>query len=152
MSNVRNYIVSGVEVWQGKSAASGFRTRLFASREAAEAEEIWLDKQWTGLDEHFRRQALAIDEWYDAHLRHAFEHILQACQRGAYPALTVDNASHDSLVAWRVCGFNEAEGAENFELVMVEGNEIVGALPYDLRQVEEFKREWRMRPARPSWP
>jgi hypothetical protein len=31
---------------QGKSLASGFRTRLFFTREDAEAEERWLDDRW----------------------------------------------------------------------------------------------------------
>jgi hypothetical protein len=46
VSNVQKYVVGELEVWQGKSLASGFRTRLFFTREDAEAEERWLDDRW----------------------------------------------------------------------------------------------------------
>jgi hypothetical protein len=148
VSNVYKYVLNGIEVWQGKSAASGFRTRLFATFEAAEAEENWLDSWWTWLKADFQTNALEVGARHESKLRDAFQNLMLAYSQGAYPALTLDESG--PLVAWRVCGPNEVKGFEDCAFVMFENDELVGAVPYDLRQVEEFKRDWRMRRVRPS--
>ncbi len=73
MPNVRSHFLDGKEVWQGRSALSGFRTRLFLKEEDALAEEAWLDNEWRKIENHYRHQS-------DLHERH-FKNCLQEAMR-----------------------------------------------------------------------
>lgn len=85
MNNVRSYTVNGQEVWQGRSGASGFRTRIFLNERDAIAEEKWLDDRWLLMRTLWEGERLLSEEMLIDGLRQAFFNMVAATGIGCYP-------------------------------------------------------------------
>lgn len=89
--------------YQGRSSASGYRTRLFQHPEDAGAEEAWLDQQWHDARAYWAARAVIRKAVLDTRAAQVLAMIAQDAQVGMRPVAlpSVKGLEAEQVSAWR---------------------------------------------------